>query len=45
MTDKCHPGINLGVRHGVAHQHAEKVMFGFWVFLMSDLVIFGVIFA
>lgn len=45
MTDKCHPGINLGIRHGEAHQHAEKVMFGFWVFLMSDLVLFGVIFA
>ncbi len=40
-----HPGINLGPHHGTAHDQAEKVVFGFWVFLMSDLIIFGLMFA
>lgn len=40
-----HPGINLGSHHGTAHDEAETVVFGFWVFLMSDLVIFGLMFA
>ncbi len=40
-----HPGINLGFAHPEAHDAAEEVVFGFWVFLMSDLVIFGLLFA
>lgn len=40
-----HPGINLGGHHGDAHQQAETPVFGFWVFLMSDLIIFGLLFA
>lgn len=40
-----HPGINLGGAHADAHDAAEEVVFGFWVFLMSDLVIFGLLFA
>lgn len=40
-----HPGINLGLAHGDAHDAAEVVVFGFWVFLMSDLVLFGLLFA
>ena len=40
-----HPGINLGAAHGVAHDRAEIPAFGFWVFLMSDLIIFGLMFA
>ncbi|MCQ0093513.1 cytochrome c oxidase subunit 3 [Roseovarius sp. M141] len=40
-----HPGINLGSHHGTAHDRAETVLFGFWVFLMSDLIIFGLMFA
>lgn len=40
-----HPGINLGAHHGKAHDQAETVLFGFWVFLMSDLIIFGLMFA
>lgn len=40
-----HPGINLGPHHGEAHDHAETLAFGFWVFLMSDLIIFGLMFA
>ncbi len=40
-----HPGLNLGPAHPEAHEAAEEVVFGFWVFLMSDLVLFAVIFA
>lgn len=40
-----HPGINLGEAHGDAHIQAEGVVFGFWVFLMSDLIVFGTVFA
>ena len=42
---KLHPGLNLGDHHGDAHTGAEPIVFGFWVFLMSDLVIFGLVFA
>lgn len=40
-----HPGINLGAHHGHAHDKAETLVFGFWVFLMSDLIIFGLMLA
>ena len=40
-----HPGINLGDDHGEAHNAAETLVFGFWVFLMSDLIVFGLMFA
>jgi cytochrome o ubiquinol oxidase subunit III len=40
-----YPGLNLGATHGGAHEDAEKTVFGFWVFLMSDLIIFGILFA
>lgn len=40
-----HPGINLGDHHGEAHHDAENLVFGFWVFMMSDLIIFGLMFA
>jgi cytochrome o ubiquinol oxidase subunit 3 len=44
-TPNLHPGLNLGTRHGAAHEGAETIVFGFWIFLMSDLVIFGLVFA
>ena len=40
-----HPGLNLGSAHPEAHAHGEGVVFGFWVFLMSDLILFGLMFA
>ncbi len=40
-----YPGLNLGDGHGEAHDQAETTVFGFWVFLMSDLIIFGILFA
>src|SRR5699024_2829383 len=40
-----HPGLNLGSAHGGDHDAAESVMCGFWMFLMSDAVLFGLAFA
>lgn len=40
-----HPGLNLGPTHGKDDQRAEGVMFGFWVFLMSDTILFSMVFA
>ena len=46
MSDNdLYPGLNLGETHGGAHEQAETTVFGFWVFLMSDLIIFGILFA
>ena len=44
-TPKSHPGLNLGPSHGKAHEDAEPIVFGFWIFLMSDLVTFAMFFA
>ncbi|WP_144097909.1 cytochrome c oxidase subunit 3 [Croceicoccus sediminis] len=43
--NKLYPGLNLGDGHAEAHEQAESTVFGFWVFLMSDLIIFGILFA
>lgn len=40
-----HPGLNLGPAHGKDDEAAGTVMFGFWVFLMSDAILFGMVFA
>lgn len=40
-----HPGINLGRAHPDTEGQSEELLFGFWVFLMSDAIIFGVLFA
>lgn len=40
-----HPGLNLGALHPEAHEAGERVVFGFWIFLMSDLIVFGLVFA
>lgn len=40
-----HPGINLDAGHAPAHDEAVTLVFGFWVFMMSDAVIFGLLFA
>ncbi|MFT0548393.1 cytochrome c oxidase subunit 3 [Allopusillimonas ginsengisoli] len=40
-----YPGLNLGSTHPEAHDAAETMMFGFWVFLMSDAVLFGIVFS
>jgi cytochrome o ubiquinol oxidase subunit 3 len=40
-----HPGLNLGAAHGRDDEAAETMLFGFWVFLMSDAILFGMVFA
>ncbi|HZX71657.1 MAG TPA: cytochrome c oxidase subunit 3 [Rhodanobacter sp.] len=40
-----YPGLNLGPGHGQDDEAAATVMFGFWVFLMSDAILFGMVFA
>jgi cytochrome o ubiquinol oxidase subunit 3 len=37
--------LNLGATDAIAHRKAERAVFGFWVFLMSDAVIFALLFA
>lgn len=40
-----HAGLNLGITDQATHERAEPALFGFWVFLMSDAVIFALLFA
>lgn len=39
------PGLNLGAAQGEADRVAETLLFGFWVFLMSDAILFGLVFS
>jgi cytochrome o ubiquinol oxidase subunit 3 len=40
-----HAGLNLGGADAATHEEAGSAVFGFWVFLMSDAVIFALLFA
>lgn len=40
-----HPGLNLRATDPDTHSRAETVIFGFWVFLMADLILFALLFA
>lgn len=40
-----HAGLNLGDTDSAAHEDAASDVFGFWMFLMSDAVIFALLFA
>jgi cytochrome o ubiquinol oxidase subunit III len=40
-----HPGINLGPSHPDTKEKRGELLFGFWVFLMSDAIVFGLLFA
>jgi len=40
-----YPGLNYGPVHGTAHDASERLVFGFWVFMMSDAIVFGLLFA
>lgn len=40
-----HAGINLGETDEDTHERAGADVFGFWVFLMSDAVLFALLFA
>lgn len=39
-----HPGINLGHARAEDIRHAEVTVFGFWVYLMSDAILFALLF-
>ncbi|MBD8641582.1 cytochrome c oxidase subunit 3 [Sphingomonas sp. CFBP 13733] len=43
--DVQHAGLNLGATDKETHDQAEPDVFGFWIFLMSDAVIFALLFA
>ena len=47
MTDDTnrHPGINIAHARLEDERHAEVTVFGFWTFLMSDAIIFALLFA
>lgn len=40
-----YPGINLGAAHPDIDDRGEEVICGFWIFLMSDAIVFGLLFA
>ena len=44
-ADARHAGLNLGGEDRETHDTAERDVFGFWIFLMSDAVIFALLFA
>lgn len=44
-TSSQHPGIAIGQQAAVSPDDAEPDLFGFWVFLMSDAVLFALMFA
>lgn len=43
--DAAHAGLNLGETDRETHAAAGSELFGFWMFLMSDAVIFALLFA
>lgn len=40
-----HPGLNLHATDPGRHSQAETTVFGFWIFLMADLVLFALLLA
>lgn len=40
-----YPGLNLGGAHPDTDERSEELIFGFWVFMMSDAILFGLLFA
>lgn len=45
QTARRHPGLNLKDIDKETNDKAEGIIFGFWIFLMSDLVVFALLFA
>ncbi|MHA6720410.1 cytochrome c oxidase subunit 3 [Sphingomonas sp. RS6] len=44
-NEVAHAGLNLGHTDSETHAEAGRDVFGFWVFLMSDAVLFALLFA
>ncbi len=45
MASNQYPGLNLNQEHALIAKRSEETVFGFWVYLMSDMIIFGLFFA
>lgn len=45
IPQRRYPGLNLLEEPQSPHERVEKGIFGFWVFLMSDAVVFALLFA
>ncbi len=45
MSARRHPGLSVAPGDAHTESEAEPVIFGFWVFLMSDVVLFALLFA
>ncbi len=45
MTERSHPGVTIDHPHDDAAEENEQKVFGFWIFLMSDAVLFALLFA
>lgn len=46
MSDITHPpGLSLTAESRLGHDHASSAVSGFWLFMMSDLIVFGLMFA
>ncbi|KIZ50275.1 cytochrome (ubi)quinol oxidase subunit III [Pseudomonas sp. HR1] len=43
--DMNHAGLNVGATDHATHAEAEYSLFGFWIFLMSDALVFALLFA
>ena len=43
--ERSHPGVEVDMGHDEADHKNETAVFGFWIFLMSDAVIFALLFA
>lgn len=44
-NEVIHAGLNLGATDPKTHEEAGSAIFGFWVFLMTDAVLFALLFA
>lgn len=44
-SEVTHPGLNLDASDQKTRKQAGRDLFGFWVFLMSDAVVFALLFA
>ena len=45
MSERQHPGLNLHGTDSGTHAQAAPSLFGFWVFLMADLILFALLLA
>ena len=44
-NDRRHPGVRVGLGDAAEGQRREEAVFGFWIFMMGDAVVFALLFA